>query len=286
MNVKFFLGLALTALFFTSCTKNDAEITTSTSMEVDQPSELVTEPITEETIEFLNQTSVSLDDAELTTMQYPDGTTEEVYIIEGDITLTGEELRTIQETIGNAERQAHTYQLCNNYQTIDIIGYTGNNSSGLTYNMQVGLSWAVANYNSLNIGLNFNLTFGTNYSSKDIVVYRVANGQSGGVAGFPYSNGQPYKWVRIYSGLDNAAYNTCEHVIGHEIGHCLGMRHTDWSTRASCGQSGEAANPTGAVHIPGTPLSWDANSLMLACFGCCEDGEFGYYDRVALEYMY
>lgn len=282
MNVKFFLGLALTALFFTSCTKDEAEITPS--MVVDDETEMVTEPISDETIDFLNQLNVSLDDTEQTTMQYPDGTMEEVFIIEGDITLTSDEYQTIKETLGDATRQYYLDKVDNN-QTIDIIGYTGNNSSGLSNNMKVGLTWAVANYNALNIGLTFNLTFGTNYSTNDIVVYRVANGQSGGAAGFP-SDGKPYKWVRIYSGLDNAAYNTCEHVIGHEIGHCLGMLHTDYATGESCGGTGGIPGLPGAIHIPGTPIGHDPNSIMSTCFGCCENGEFGYYDRVAFEYLY
>ncbi|MEL6590372.1 MAG: M57 family metalloprotease, partial [Bacteroidota bacterium] len=42
----------------------------------------------------------------------------------------------------------------------------------------------------------------------------------------------------------------------------------------------------GAVHIPGTPTGFDANSIMLACFNSSEDGEFGPFDRVALEYLY
>ena len=105
------------------------------------------------------------------------------------------------------------------------------------------------------------------------------------MAGFP-SGGRPYKWIQIFSGLDTYNNNVIEHVITHEIGHGVGLRHTDWFSRQSCGESGEARNPEGAVRIPGTPSGFDSNSVMLACFGNNEDGEFGFYDRVALEYLY
>ena len=51
-----------------------------------------------------------------------------------------------------------------------------------------------------------------------------------------------------------------------------------------CGNEGDGG--VGAVHIPGTPTGIDANSIMLACFGSGEDGEFGSYDVTALEYLY
>ncbi len=287
MNFRFFLSLALCAMFFVACDKNESAQNTEILEEVADPALATTNEISDETTEFLNSLDFKIEDAVLGTMQYPDGSTEEVYTVDDDITIHKEQYAELLAQTGQAAlRQYRTYNLVNNNQTITVIGYTGNNSSGLTSNMRTGLRWAIDNYNALNMGLSFSLSYGTNYGNKDIVVYRVANGQQGGRAGFPSSSGNPYKWVRIYSGLDNADNNTNEHVIGHEIGHCLGLRHTDWNTRASCGQSGEARNPDGAVHIPGTPTGYDSNSLMLACFGQNEDGEFGFYDRVALEYLY
>ncbi len=183
-------------------------------------------------------------------------------------------------------KQYRTYNLVSSPRTVSIIGFTGTGyGQDLSYKMRQALQRAVDNYNALNIGLNFTLSFGTNYNSYDIVVYKNSNGEAGAVAGFP-SDGDPYKWVQIYSGMENYSTATNEHVMTHEIGHTLGMRHTDWFSRESCGQSGESAGSDGAVHIPGTPTGYDADSVMLACFSANESGNFGYYDIVAFEYLY
>ncbi|MEM7156019.1 MAG: M57 family metalloprotease [Myxococcota bacterium] len=42
----------------------------------------------------------------------------------------------------------------------------------------------------------------------------------------------------------------------HEIGHAMGLRHTDWKERS------EARCPIGAHHIPGTPTEGTAPSVM------------------------
>lgn len=172
-------------------------------------------------------------------------------------------------------------------RTVDIIGYTGGGFA-LSSKAQTALQWAVNNYNRISgSALRFNLTFGTNYGNKDMVVYdNSANnpGVSGGVAGFP-SNGLPNKFVQIY-GLEGLDTNTNEHVITHEIGHSIGFRHSDYYDRASCGSNqNEGTAGVGAIQLPGTPTR-DFDSIMQACFGAGEDGEFSSNDVVALQAMY
>lgn len=216
-------------------------------------------------------------------MLLPDGSFIENYLIEDDIVMSEEQLHSMS-TASITSKQYRTYNLVSTPRTINVIGYTGG-SQALTSKQRTALQYALGNYNALNNGISFTLTFGANYGPYDIVVYQNPNGEAGGVAGFP-SGGNPYKYVQIFSGMESYSTNTNEHVITHEIGHAVGLRHTDWFSRQSCGQSGESADPDGAVHIPGTPTGYDSNSIMLACFGANEDGEFGYYDTVALNYLY
>jgi hypothetical protein len=277
---KLLLGILATGALFTSCQKEEAGVSEEPQME--QTSKETN--ISKDTLNQIASLNFNTQDAKAIDFLLPDGNTKKSFLIEGDILLDKDQLESMSSA-NVTDKQYRTFNLVSSPRTVNVIGFTSGSSQGLTSKQRTALQRAINNYNSLNIGLNFTLTFGTNYGPYDIVVYQNSNGQAGGVAGFP-NGGDPYKFVQIFSGMENYSTSTNQHVITHEIGHSVGLRHTDWFSRQSCGQSGESRGSDGAVHIPGTPTGYDSNSLMLACFGANENGDFGYNDEVALEYLY
>lgn len=273
-NVKLSALTCLAIIFsFQSCQKDEVI------------EEQVVNEIAPEIIDKLDRFYLNSEGVEKVDFMLPDGSVVDRYQVEGDILLSKQQIMDLDIMGGVTDRNYRTNNLVSQGRTITIIGYTGGNSA-LTTNERTALQWAVNNYNRLNTSISFSLTFGTDYQSKDMVIYnnRNQNG-AGGSAGFP-TGGRPHKFVQIY-GLSNYNTNVIEHVITHEIGHSVGFRHTDWQTRRSCGQNtNEGQAGVGAIVIPGTTTAYDPTSIMLACFSNGEDGEFNRNDIIALEYMY
>lgn len=269
-------GVALALmLVFSSCQKEDSVVIEEQTVQEKYP----------EITKALEENYFNPNDLEFVDFQLPDGSFQEMFKVEGDLMFTKQQILNMDHSGGVATKQYRTNNLVQ-ISTIDIIGYTGGGGFGLSSKERTALQWAVNNYNRLNLNIRFNLTFGTNYQPKDMVVYHNPNQSgAGGSAGFPVG-GQPHKFVQIY-GLNGYNTNVVEHVITHEIGHSVGLRHTDWFSRQSCGQNvNEGSAGVGAIHIPGTPTGYDSTSVMLACFSSSEDGEFNGNDVTALRYLY
>jgi hypothetical protein len=152
--------------------------------------------------------------------------------------------------------------------------------------LSAGLDLAIDNYNSQN--LSFTLVRGSAPDCSATISARTTSG-TGGSAGFP-SGGKPYGTINIGVGLQNYSDDVNEHVITHELGHCIGFRHSDYYDRSiSCGggYANEGASNVGAIHIPGTPTDARVGgSIMNSCFRSTESGEWSSSDKTALDYLY
>lgn len=205
------------------------------------------------------------------------------YVLEGDIVITPETFKAMQNDpilkLGANGEQYRTNNLVSQPRTIRI-----RSASGVSTKISTGIDQAISRYNALGLTLTFTRVAST--AAADITV-RQATGSAGGVAGFP-SGGNPYNSVTVYSSTNNYAQAVVTHVVTHEIGHCLGLRHSDYFNRSlSCGSGGnEGASTVGAVHIPGTPTGFDSGSVMNSCFSTSSTGVFSSYDRIALQYIY
>jgi hypothetical protein len=207
------------------------------------------------------------------------------YLVEGDILLHSDDLNGASHSnklrIAEVE-QYHTFNLVKSLPRTITISVEGSVSTGFS----TAVNNAIARYNSETL----NITMQRVSSGGDINIRLVNTGQYIASAGFPDAQGNPYpevKYAKKYSTYSDGFMTT---VIAHEIGHCIGFRHTDYMNRAySCGSGGnegQATSGVGAVHIPGTPTGPDAASWMLACLSSTTNRPFNANDKTALDYVY
>ncbi|MBG6133095.1 hypothetical protein IWQ47_004571 [Aquimarina sp. EL_43] len=210
------------------------------------------------------------------------------YLVSGDILIPVLDLKNyskLKPKTTNQKQFRFPHIVSPPYRVIDILGYTGSGYA-LTSKMQTGLRWAVNNYNSLGNSLRFRLTFGTDFSSADMVVYNNNQPGGGGAASTPNPAGRPGKYIQINAGTNSFSTNVVEHVMTHEIGHAIGLAHQDWYNLQSCGYTGPVPAGPAPIWIPGTPWSPYTDSVMLACFSASADGELTATDILALNILY
>lgn len=213
---------------------------------------------------------------------------EEGYLVEGDIVITPEMLGKTHDNkllrIANAE-QYRTTNLVTGLPRVITISV----SNKLSAKYVTCTDAAIARYNAENL----QITMQRVSSGANIAITAASRGaQYLASAGFPTSTGAPYNSVKVNNTyLDQNAWdnNSITSILAHEIGHCVGFRHTDYMDRSySCGGAfaNEGASTVGAINIPGTPTTADPNSWMLACIGKNVNRPFNNNDKVALNYLY
>jgi hypothetical protein len=212
----------------------------------------------------------------------------EGYLVEGDILLTDEQLNASHEA--KLLRVGETEQ----YRTTNLVKVSSSReievsiSSTLPSAYVKALDEALERYNALGL----RLTFVRVSDKADITIAKSPdNANYLASAGFPNNSGNPYNKVVVNSAYlgSNPRQSYLATILAHEIGHCIGFRHTDYMDRSySCGgtATNEGASSVGAVHIPGTPETADRASWMLACIGDGQSRPFNTNDEVALEHLY
>jgi len=270
-----FLTLVLGGIVFVSCKKSST----------DEPQ---AQPMTQE--DKLMVTAAGFNS------NWSEKTIDGNYLIEGDILLSKTQLQEMagvapaNELIVANEEHYRTTNLVNTGGGVRVI--TVRLGSGFPAHYSTGLDQALARYN----GLGLNVQFQRVSSGGEIVITGANLGRSGGgcilgqAAGFP-TNGNPSAGFTLSTTKCATQYlNTADkadEVIAHEMGHCIGFRHTDYMNRASCGQnSNEGAAGVGAVWITGTPttVAGNFNSWMMACTN--GSPVFGPEDILALQTIY
>jgi hypothetical protein len=270
---RLFAAVCLAALGLTSCQKNTKEI--------------VADEISQDVIGQIRQLGFSTDGIRKTA---------EGYVVENDILLRNSDLTArvnSPQMLIASEEQYRTFNLVNvaNHPVIKVA--LSNSSAQHDAAFSAALDEALARYNAEALSITFQrVTTGADITIK--AYYEVSN--TLGYAGFPTATGDPFNEVQMntyhYStGTGATNINYIATIMSHEMGHCIGYRHTDYANRAySCGgrrsNEGQATNGVGAVHIPGTPTAGDPNSWMLACIGGGVNRPFNANDKVALSYVY
>jgi hypothetical protein len=209
---------------------------------------------------------------------------EDGYMVEGDIVLTEAYLNSQSSytllRVGD-EEQYRTTNLVKSLPRVINVSI----STKLPSSYVAALDEALGRYNAERL----QITFRRVSSGADIDVVN-GNGNYLASAGFPSSTGQPYGQVKVNSrAIGNQPQATVATIIAHELGHCIGFRHTDYMDRSySCGgaPTNEGASTVGAINIPGTPTGPDARSWMLSCIGSGQNRPFNANDKTALNYLY
>jgi hypothetical protein len=274
-NTKFLSFSMICALFLcaSSCKKNN------TSEQADNKEE-----ISASTLQQIKSLGFSVENAR----KVDNG-----YLVEGDILLTDANLteKSVSPNLNIAETEQ--YRTTNVVKSLPRVITISVTNLPQVYSDAVNLM--ISRYNSLGLRVTFQRA--NTGTTGNIDVFGFNEGPSGGYitlgsSGFPTSSGEPFNQVKMNTNVN--AYGTNPNllyvasVLQHEVGHCIGFRHTDYMNRAySCGgkRSNEGAAGVGAVQIPGTPSKADAESFMLACSNG-GDRTFNANDVIAMNYLY
>src|SRR5690606_13131145 len=171
-------------------------------------------------------------------------------VVGGDAVVTLEASREMAGHVdddGVSFRQYSTTNLVGEDIEIICVDPSGVMASPLMY---PALASAAHAYNELGLSFELVVTPVPESICDAIIETKIISGTIA-KAGFP-SGGLPHDLIKMGDQIPNYGMNVLRHVWMHELGHCLGLRHTDYFNRSlSCGEGGnEGAGSVGAEYIP------------------------------------
>lgn len=210
---------------------------------------------------------------------------EDFYLVEGDL-MFSKDIKTYSKN-STTSRHASTNNLVSILKITFMSVYVDASipSSGED-NWRDALNNAISDLNNISGStVHFNIITDSNYTA-DIVIKSDGNVLDNNViasAGFP-SNNNPYNQILVnldFWGNTSVSEGSKRYNLVHELGHCIGLRHTNWDDPNRY----EGPGSYGANVIPNTP-SQDPNSVMNGGTADYSWNGFSVYDLVAIRYLY
>ncbi|WP_299891050.1 M57 family metalloprotease [uncultured Lacinutrix sp.] len=281
---KGFLLLITTLLMFHSCTddelKNIDTITEEQNILLNQKKKpLRVTPVVEKLVEmgFSLKNIVEKD---------------KFYLVEGDL-MFSKNIKNYNQSPNIAERHYHSYNLVSqaNVSNINVfLGFSMPSNDPNSWDTEV--EQAINDWNNIsnNSCVNFNLVTDPSIanirilSDQHIDAETLDDNQQLALAGVPFPNGSPYNIISVnlnFNGQNNNYVITDirkRNVIAHELGHCIGFRHTDVF---------DPNDGDGYILIPGTNFFEDPASIMRKeIISNISTVPFSNNDIIATEYLY
>lgn len=209
--------------------------------------------------------------------------TEDFYLVQGDL-IFSKNLNDYKK--GETNRHASSNNLVSQQYRVITVGIDSSIPQSGKNDSRSAITSAMSKWSDLSGN---SIAFVRSYDPNPDILIKSDNNALGSnviaAAGFPLSNGKAFNEILInfdfYNNL-TVSENSKIYNMVHELGHCIGFRHTNWEGEGLYDQYG---NLIGANYIPNTP-SQDANSVMNGGTALNSWNGFSSYDVTAVNYLY